>query len=60
VPTRRDNIGNLVINAFVLIGILGAFSIVSGLCVGGVRAMLRRGKKGEEAEDMILLHLERR
>lgn len=60
VPTRRDNIGNLVINAFILTGILGAFSIISGLCVGGVRAMLRRGKRGEEIEDMIQLHLERR
>ena len=34
VPTRRDNIGNLVINAFILIGILLAFSLVSGLGVG--------------------------
>ena len=38
VPTRRDNIGNLVINAFILIGILLGFSIVSGLAVGGFRA----------------------
>src|SRR5208282_1736988 len=30
VPTRRDNIGDLVINAFVLIGILLAFSVISG------------------------------
>jgi hypothetical protein len=60
VPTRRDNIGNLVINAFVLIGILLVFSTVSGLFVGGFRAFLRRGKKGDEAEGMISLHLERR
>jgi hypothetical protein len=57
VPTRRDNIGNLVINAFVLIGILLAFSTVSGLFVGGFRAFLRHGKKGGEAEGMISLHL---
>src|ERR1019366_158783 len=30
VPSHRDNIGNLVINAFVLIGILLGFSVVSG------------------------------
>jgi hypothetical protein len=59
VPSRRDNIGNLVINAFILTGILGAFSIISGLCVGGVRTMLRRGRKGAEPETMILLHLDR-
>ena len=60
VPTRRDNIGDLVINAFVLIGILLAFAVVSGLFVGGFRAFLRHGRKGDEAETMIMLHLERR
>ena len=59
VPTRRDNIGNLVINAFVLTGILAAFCIVAGLCAGGVRAMMRHGKKGDELDPMILLHLDR-
>jgi hypothetical protein len=58
-PTRRDNIGNLVINAFILTGILGAFCIVSGLCAGGIRAILRRGKRGDELDPMILLHLDR-
>jgi len=43
VPTRRDNIGNLVINAFELIGILLAFCVVAGLSYGGVRSLLRRG-----------------
>jgi hypothetical protein len=60
VPTQRDNIGNLVINAFILIGFLLAFSIVSGLFVGGFRHLFRRGRKGEEPEAMITLHLERR
>ena len=58
-PTRRDNIGNLVINAFILTGILGAFCIVSGLCAGGIRAIRRRGKRGDELDPMILLHLDR-
>lgn len=57
VLSRRDNIGNLVINAFILTGILGIFCIVAGLFVGGFRTWLRRGKHGEEADTMILLHL---
>ncbi|HEY2013821.1 MAG TPA: DUF6599 family protein [Bryobacteraceae bacterium] len=57
VPTRRDNIGNLLLNAFILIGILLAFSVVSGLALGGFRAIMRRGRKGEEADAMISLHL---
>jgi hypothetical protein len=60
VPTRRDNIGELILNVFVLIGILLVFSLVSGLAVGGVRALFRRGKTGLDAEAMISLHLEKR
>jgi len=57
VPTARDNIGNLVINAFQLIGILLAFFVVAGLAYGGIRAFLRRGGPGGEADRMITLHL---
>ena len=60
VHTRRDNIGNLLLNAFILIGILLAFSVVSGLALGGFRALVRRGRNGEEADAMISLHLEQR
>jgi hypothetical protein len=60
VSTRRDNIGNLVINAFVLIGILLCFSLVGGLAFGSVRAFLRRGGRGEAADAMIVLHLQDR
>jgi hypothetical protein len=60
VPTRRDNIGELLLNAFILIGILLGFAVVSGLALGGVRAFLRRGKTGADAEAMITLHLEQR
>jgi hypothetical protein len=60
VPSRRDNIGNLVINAFVLIGILLSFALVSGLFVGGFRAFWRHGRKADEAEAMISLHLQGR
>jgi hypothetical protein len=59
VPGRRDNIGDLVINAFILTGILGAGAIFAGFFVGGFRHFLRRGKRGEEPEAMILMHLDR-
>jgi len=58
VPTRRDNIANLVINAFVLIGILLAFCLVSGLAVGGWKALKRRGRGGIEEEALLGLHIE--
>ncbi len=59
VPTQRDNIGNLVINAFVLIGIILIFFVCSGLMVGGARYLWRRGKTPEQLETMITLHLDR-
>jgi hypothetical protein len=58
VPTKRDNIGNLVVNAFILIGILLVFSLVSGLAVGGWRAFRRRGSKGEEPDAILTLHID--
>ena len=58
VPTRRDNIGNLVVYAFVLIGILLTFCLVSGLALGGVRAYLRRIRHGQEPDGLITLHLQ--
>lgn len=53
VPTRRDNIGHLILTIFSLIGVLLGFCIVAGLAVGGVRAFLIRGKP----DAMIALHL---
>jgi hypothetical protein len=58
VPTKRDNIGNLVVNAFILIGILLAFAIVSGIVVGALRAYRRRGKEGEEEDAILTLHID--
>jgi hypothetical protein len=58
VPTRRDNIGNLVINAFELIGILLAFAVVSGFALGGWRAFRRRQRGGEEADALLTLHID--
>jgi hypothetical protein len=57
VPTKRDNVGILLYNAFVLIGILLAFAVVSGLLFGAMRGFRRRGGKGDEADAMITLHL---
>src|SRR5471032_824000 len=57
VPTRRDNIGVLVINAFKLIGILLVFCVVSGLAMGGINAFRRRGGRGDEANSLTTLHL---
>ena len=57
VPTQRDNVGVLLYNAFVLIGILLAFAVVSGIVFGGLRTFRHRGKKGEEADAMITLRL---
>jgi hypothetical protein len=60
IPTRRDNIGNLVINIFILTGILLIFCVVAGLGVGGFKLLRRRGKDGADADAMITLHLEGR
>ncbi|HUJ23074.1 MAG TPA: DUF6599 family protein [Bryobacteraceae bacterium] len=57
VPTRRDNIGDLVINAFELIAILLLFCVVAGLSVGGFRTLWRRGGASGDGEAMITLHL---
>jgi hypothetical protein len=54
--TRKDNIGDLVINAFILIGILLGFSLVAGFAFGGLRLISRRGRK-EDPDAMTVLHL---
>ena len=60
VPTRRDNMGDLLLNICILIGLLAAFALVSGLVFGGLRSLLRRAGRGQEADAMITLHLENR
>ena len=57
VPSHKDNIGNLVINAFNLIGILLGFAVVSGLLFAGLRAYRRRGPRGDEADALTTLNL---
>ncbi len=56
VPTRRDNVGDLIVNVFTLAGLLLLICLGGGLAVGGFRAFSsRRGR-----ETMTLLHLEDR
>lgn len=57
VPTRRDNIGDLIINVFILIGILLGFAAVAGLAFGGFRAFWYGRGGREEPEHMTVLHL---
>jgi hypothetical protein len=58
IPTRRDNIGNLVVNAFILVGILLVFCVMGGLGVGGLKWLRRRGKDDPDGDTMISLHLQ--
>jgi len=59
-PTNIRQVGSMIINIFILIGILLVFCLIAGLFVGGFRVFLLRGKRGESQEPMILLHLEER
>ena len=59
-PTKKDNWGNFMVNVFILIGILLAFCLVSGLVFGAVRASFRRGGASGEGEEVISLHLNNR
>lgn len=58
IPTLKDNIGNLIINIFVLIGILLIFITIAGLSVGAWRVWLRRGGRDPDADTVISLHLQ--
>jgi hypothetical protein len=60
IPTRKDNIGNLVVNAFILAGILLVFCVVAGASFGGFRVFRQRGKNNPDADAVISLHLEGR
>jgi hypothetical protein len=40
--SKRDNIGNLIVAVFALIGILLLFSLIFGVFFGGIKVLLRR------------------
>jgi hypothetical protein len=60
--SKRDNIGNLIVGVFTLIGILLLISIIFGVFFGGIRVLLNRLfpqkvlGRGEDV-DFIQLHL---
>jgi len=56
-PTPKDNPVNLFWNLFILVGVLAAFCVVSGVVVGGIRVLLQRSGAGNEGDQMISLHL---
>lgn len=58
IPTKKDNIGNLVINAFILTGILLVICVGGGVAMGMIRLWRRRGKDNPDADAVISLHLE--
>jgi len=61
VPTQRDNIGDLVITAFVMTGLLLLFAFISGLAFGGLRLLTKFVRGKERTDDaMIQLNLEDR
>jgi hypothetical protein len=59
-PTSIRQVGSMVVNIFILTGILAVFCVIAGLFVGGFRVFLLRGRKGQPEDSMILLHLEQR
>ncbi len=59
-PTPKDNVGGFMVNLFELIGVLLVFCALSGLAVGGLRLILRRGGASGDGDQMISLQIEKR
>jgi hypothetical protein len=60
--TKKDNIGNLIVNVLYLCGIIGGLAIVAGLAFGGVRVLAKhlwpdRVFDRPEDVELISLHL---
>jgi hypothetical protein len=58
--SKRDNIGDLIVNVFVLIGILLLFALVMGVMFGGARVILKRlfpDRIFDRAEDVEIIRL---
>jgi len=59
---KKNNVGNLILNIFLLVGILMGIAFLIGIAFGGVRVLLRRiypGRVFDRPEDVeiITLHL---
>jgi len=58
-PEQQVTIGQLILTAALLVGLLAIFAVIGGLGVAGLRMLQQRSVAGTPAEDpMILLHLE--
>jgi hypothetical protein len=58
VPTRRDNIGDLILGIFSLAGVLLLFCLVAGVAYGGLRLIRRRYfKRWAFDESLITLNI---
>lgn len=58
--SKRDNIGDLIVNIFLLIGILLLFALVLGVMFGGVRVILKRlfpDRVFDRPEDVEIIRL---
>ena len=58
--SKRDNIGNLIVNIFVLIGIVLLFALVLGVMFGGTRVVLKRifpDRVFDRPEDVEIIRL---
>jgi hypothetical protein len=58
--SKRDNIGNLIVNVFVLVGIVLLFALVMGVMFGGVRVVLKRlfpDRVFDRPEDVDIIQL---
>jgi len=58
--SKRDNIGNLIVNVFYLIGIIVAFATVVGVAFGGLRIVAKRlfpDKVFDRSQDVEIIRL---
>ena len=55
--SKRDNIGNLIVAAFMLIGILLLFGLAVGVAFGGVRLLMRRLFPNRVAQHLEIIRL---
>ncbi len=58
IPSKRDNLGDLILTILALIGVLLLIALAGGLVVGGVRWASRAWFGVSESDPMIRLHLE--
>ena len=56
---KNENIGTLITNVFILIGILLCFAAVAGLAFGGLRVLRRHGRE-VDPDAMTVLRIRNR